>query len=115
MAAKQRAWDDVAVYVRAALALSRNTLRHPFPRDWLGDALTAIAQNGPPPLADSLLIATTARRPAWAAPYELRAIAALRAGRCDEAADQLVILVEFGIERPDGPALVGRCRRGLAP
>ena len=44
--------------------------------------------------------------------YELATVAALRAGRCDEAVRQFLVLLEFGIERDDGPGLVMRCRRG---
>jgi spermidine synthase len=106
-------WTEVARHARAALAASRNTLRHPFPRDWLGMGLSALATDGPAPLADSLLAAAQWRRPSWPALYEMGAMAALRMGRCDEATEQLLTLLEFGIERADGPAMVERCRRGL--
>jgi hypothetical protein len=44
--------------------------------------------------------------------HELRAVAALRVGRCDVAAEQFLLLVDFGIEAADAPAWVERCRRG---
>jgi spermidine synthase len=106
-------WTELAGHARAALAASRNTLRHPFPRDWLGMGLSAIATDGPAPLADSLLAAAQKARPSWPALYEMGATAALRRGRCDEATERLLTLLEFGIERADGPARVERCRRGL--
>jgi spermidine synthase len=111
-AARQQHWEEVAVFVRASLAASRHTLRHPFPRDWLGEALRLMALNGPARLADSLLAEAQGKRSAWAPLYELRSVAALRAGRCEEAAEQLLILLEFGIERNDGPEMVTRCRQG---
>jgi len=106
-------WADLARHARASLAASRNTLRHPFPRDWLGAGLAVLASDGPAPLADSLLIAAQRIRPSWAGLYEMRAMVALRMGGCEEAAEQLLTLLQFGIERPEGPSMVERCRRGL--
>ena len=110
--AREQHWREVGMYARASLAAARNTLRHPFPRDWLGGALQLIALDGPAALADSLLAEAQGKRPGWAEPYELRSVAALRAGRCEEAAQQLLTLLEFGIQREDGPGLLRRCRRG---
>src|SRR3989475_607671 len=110
--AREQHWREVGAYTRAALAVARNTLRHPFPRDWLGVALQRIALDGPPALADSLLAEVQGKRPGWATLYELRSVTALRMGRCEDAAQQLLTLVEFGIQREDGPDLLRRCRRG---
>ena len=110
--ARERHWKEVGAYARASLAVARNTLRHPFPRDWLGGALRLIALDGPAPLADSLLAEAQGQRPGWAELYELRSVAALRGGRCEEAAQHLLTLLEFGIQREDGPDLLRRCRRG---
>jgi hypothetical protein len=50
-------------------------------------------------------------RPSWARLYELRAVVTLREHACDVAADQFLMLLEFGLSREDGPALVAQCRR----
>ncbi len=110
--AREQHWTEVGTYARAALAVARNTLRHPFPRDWLGGALRLIALDGPAALADSLLAEAQGLRPGWAELYELRSVAALRQGRCEAAAEQLLTLLEFGIQREDAPGLLQRCRRG---
>ena len=89
-------------------------MRHPYPREWLGDALTRFALEGPPGIADSLIRAAVTGRDGWSKLHEFLAVAALRAGRCEEAAQQFILLLEFGIERDDGPPLVARCRRGEA-
>jgi len=107
-----RRWALAAAETRAALAAARGTLRHPYPRGWLGEALTLLALNGPAATADSLLAAAVAGRSGWYRIHELRAVAALRVGRCDVAAEQFLVLVEFGIEPADAPAWVERCRRG---
>jgi hypothetical protein len=54
-------------------------------------------------------------RPAWSRAISIHAAAALRAGRCDAAADAFVVLLSFGIERQEGPALVARCRGEARP
>src|SRR2546426_57778 len=41
------------------------------------------------------------------------ALATLPVGRCDVAVKEFLLLLDFGIERDDGPDLVIRCRRGL--
>ena len=74
--------------------------------------MAALATDGPPALADSVAAELSVWRPAWSRAIAIRAAAALRAGRCDAAADAFVTLLRFGIERPDGPALVTACRRG---
>src|SRR5438132_683748 len=114
VAARAKDWPRAAVHARAALAAARGTLRHPYPREWLGDALTHFALEGPPRVADSLMRAAVAGRDGWSKLHELLAVAALRAGRCEDAVQQFILLLEFGIERDDGPPLVARCRRGEA-
>ncbi len=110
--ARARRWALAAAETRAALVAARGTLRHPYPRGWLGEALTLLALNGPAATADSLLAAAVAGRSGWYRIHELRAVAALRVGRCDVAAEQFLVLVEFGIEPGDAPAWLERCRRG---
>jgi hypothetical protein len=65
-------------------------------------------------VADSLMVEAIRTRPSWAKLYELRAIAALRERACDVAADQFLILLEFGLSREDGPMLIAQCRREAA-
>jgi len=112
LAARGHDWKRVAVEARAAFAAARGTLRHPYPRDLLGQALTALALEGPAEAADSVTREALSSRSGWSKFHELRAVAALRAGRCDDAAQQFLALLEFGITRDDGPAMVMRCRRG---
>ncbi|PYP28988.1 MAG: hypothetical protein DMD55_03140 [Gemmatimonadetes bacterium] len=114
VAARAKDWARAAADARAALVAARGTLRHPYPREWLGDALTRFALEGPPRIADSLIRAAVTGRDGWSKLHEFLAVAALRAGRCEEAAQQFILLLEFGIERDDGPPLVARCRRGEA-
>src|SRR5207245_3576193 len=114
VAARAKDWPRAAVHARAALAAARGTLRHPYPREWLGDALTHFALEGPPRVADSLMRAAVAGRDGWSKLHELLAVAALRAGRCEDAVQQFILLLEFGIERDDGPPLVARCQIGRA-
>jgi len=96
------------------LAATRNTFRAALPRDLLAPALEQIALQAPAAAADSVLAATILVRPGWPKPYELRAVALLRQGKCDEATRQFLTLEDFGLEREDGPELVARCRRGGA-
>ena len=110
--ARAQRWALAAAETRAALAAARGTLRHPYPREWLSEALTRIVLNGPAATADSLLAAAVAGRSGWYRIHELRAVAALRVARCDVAAEQFLLLVDFGIERADAPAWIERCRRG---
>jgi hypothetical protein len=109
--ARARRWVPAAAEVRAVLARARGTLRHPYPRDWLSDALSPFVLNGPPATADSLLTEAVAGRAGWYKLHELRAVAALRAGQCDTAADEFIVLVDFGIELVDAPQWVAACRR----
>lgn len=111
VAARDKRWAEVAPHARAAFRTARGTLRHPYPREWLGDALTRVALEGPLSEADTLTGEALQSRPGWARFHELRAVAALRVGRCDEAAAQFVTLLDFGIVRDEGPALVAQCRR----
>jgi hypothetical protein len=104
-------WAGAAADIRAALAAGRPSLARPFPYPEVGDALAALATDGPPALADSVAVEVAAWRPAWSRAIAIQAAAALRAGRCDAAADAFIALLGFGIERQEGPALVPECRR----
>jgi hypothetical protein len=112
LAARAGRWGEVSQHLRAALAVGRGSYRHPFPAGPLRDALTRLTLTGPVPVADSVLVVAVRARPGWAALYELRAVAALRAGRCDDAAAQFLELLDFGIEPADAPNQLMRCRRG---
>ncbi len=105
-------WPAAIKEVWGVLAATRNTFRAPLPRDLLAPALEGIALRSPPAVADSVLAAVQVVRPGWPKPYELRAVALLRAAKCDAAARQFLMLEDFGLEREDGPELVERCRRG---
>src|SRR5205807_709030 len=107
--ARARRWALAAAETRAALAAARGTLRHPYPRGWLGEALTLLALNGPAATADSLLAAAVAGRSGWYRIHELRAVAALRVGRCDVAAEQILVLVDAdGLHRQHARLELGR-------
>jgi spermidine synthase len=108
--ARARHWAPAAAGIRAVLTTARGTLRHPYPRDWLADAFTPFVLAGPPATADSLLSVAVARRAGWYKLHEFRAVAALRVGHCDTAADEFILLVDFGIELVDAPQWVERCR-----
>jgi len=112
LAVRARRWDAAAREIRSGLATAQSTLRHPYPRDLLTEALDPIAVDAPAALAESLLAAAVASRGGYARFHELHGIASIRAGRCDTAADEFLTLLEFGITRADGPELVARCRRG---
>jgi predicted membrane-bound spermidine synthase len=112
LATRAERWRAAADEARGALAAARGTFRHPFPAQFLFDALSQLALDGPPALADSVLEYSVARRPGGARYQELRAVAALRAGRCDVAATVFVELLDFGIERDNAPALVRECWAG---
>jgi len=71
-----------------------------------------VALDAPPALADSLLRYAVLRRPGSARYREFAAAAALRAGRCEEAAATFVELLDFAIRRENGPALVRECWAG---
>jgi len=110
--ARARHWAPAAAGIRAVLATARGTLRHPYPRDWLADAFTPFVLAGPPATADSLLSVAVAGRAGWYKLHEFRAVAALRVGHCDTAADEFILLLDFGIELVDAPQWVERCRLG---
>lgn len=111
LSVRDSAWADAAANARGALAAARGTFRHPFPPQFLSDALTHLAFDGPPDLADSVLEYAVARRPGAARYRELRGVSALRAGHCEDAATVFVELVDFGIEQENAPALVRECLR----
>jgi hypothetical protein len=106
-------WTESAARVRTAVRTARNTLRHPYPRNWLSAALTPLALKGPPWVADSVVAAASTGWDGWFRLHELRVVTALRTGRCDVAAAEFLVLLEFGIEPADGPALISQCRRGV--
>jgi spermidine synthase len=112
--ARDSLWPAAVRDVWGVLAATRNTFRAALPRDLLAPALEQIALQAPAATADSVLAATILVRPGWPKPYELRAVALLREGKCDEATRQFLTLEDFGLEREDGPELVARCRRGGA-
>jgi hypothetical protein len=114
VSARAQAWAAVERDLAAALAAGAGTFRHPFPRDFLAEALTALALDGPPASAARLVDAAVALRPGWARLYELGAIAALRGGHCAAAAAGFQTLSEFGITRSDALELVNKCRRAVA-
>jgi spermidine synthase len=111
LAARAGRWSEVGQHLRAALAVGRGSFRHPFPATPLRDALTRLSLAGPVPLADSVLAIAVRARSGWAPLYELRAVVALRAGRCDAAAAQFIELLDFGIEPADAEQQLLRCRR----
>jgi hypothetical protein len=76
--------------------------------------LAEFATDGPAMLADSLIGATLARRPSWSRMHAMKAAAALRDHRCEDAAEQFNELLTFGIDRPDWPGLLERCGRERA-
>jgi spermidine synthase len=112
LAARAGRWDEAAMQARGALGAARGTFRHPFPGEFLTQALGQIAIDGPPPLADSVLRYAVSRRSGSARYRELAAVAALRAGRCEQAAAGFLELLDFAIERANGPALVRDCWAG---
>jgi len=109
LAARGSRWGDAASQARGSLSAARGTFRHPFPGEFLSQALSQIALDAPPGLADSLLSYAAGRRPGSARYRELAAVAALRAGRCEDAAASFVELLDFAVQRDNGPALVREC------
>ena len=105
-------WREAATEARGALSAAQGTFRHPFPGEFLTQALGRIALDAPPALADSVLRYATARRPGSARYREFAAVAALRAGHCEEAAATFLELLDFAVERENGPALVHECWAG---
>jgi len=112
LAARAGRWDEAASQARAALGAARGTFRHPFPGEFLTQALGQIAIDAPPALADSVLSYAVRRRSGSAHYRELAAVAALRAGRCEQAAAGFLELLDFALERANGPALVRDCWAG---
>jgi predicted membrane-bound spermidine synthase/alkylhydroperoxidase/carboxymuconolactone decarboxylase family protein YurZ len=115
LAARHSRWSEAASQARGSLSAAQGTFRHPYPGEFLTQALGQIALDAPAPLADSVLRYAAARRPGSARYRELAAVAALRAGRCDDAAAGFVELLDFAIERTNGPALVRECWAGVPP
>lgn len=112
LATRAGRWEEAGGQARAALGAARGTFRHPYPGEFLSQALGQIAIDAPPALADSVLSYAVRRRPGSARYRELAAVAALRAGRCDEAAAGFLELLDFAMERANGPALVRDCWAG---
>lgn len=108
-------WLEAATQARGALSVAQGTFRHPFPGEFLTQALGQIALDAPPALADSLLNYATKRRPGSARYREFAAVAALRAGHCEEAALTFLELLDFAVERENGAALVRECWAGQPP
>ncbi len=111
-AARAGRWEEVGEHLRVAFAVARGSYRHPFPATQLREALAQLAVKGPVAMADSVLVIAHDSRPGWAPIYGLRAVVALRSGRCDVAAAQFEELSEFGIEPADVQRQLMKCRRG---
>ena len=109
LATRESRWGEAASQARGSLGAAQGTLRHPFPGEFLMQALSQIALDAPPGMADSLLRYATSRRPGSARYRELAAVAALRAGRCEDAVAGFVELLDFAVQRDNGPALVREC------
>ncbi len=109
LAVRGTRWGEAATQARGALEAARGTFRHPFPGEFLNQALERIALDAPPGVADSLLTYAAGRRPGSARYREMAAVAALRAGRCEAAAASFVELLDFALQRDNGPAIVREC------
>jgi spermidine synthase len=109
LAARDSRWGEAASQARGSLGAAQGTFRHPYPGEFLTQALSQIALDAPSGMADSLLRYATSRRPGSARYLELAAVAALRAGRCEDAAAGFVELLDFAVQRDNGPALVREC------
>ncbi|HKC40171.1 MAG TPA: fused MFS/spermidine synthase [Gemmatimonadales bacterium] len=109
LAVRGSRWAEAASQADGALAAAQGTFRHPFPGEFLSQALGQIALDAPAQLADSVLRYAAARRRGSARYLELAAVAALRAGRCEDAAAGFVELLDFALQRENGPALVRDC------
>ncbi|PYO94523.1 MAG: hypothetical protein DMD62_05345 [Gemmatimonadetes bacterium] len=109
LAVRGSRWEEAVSQARSALESARGTFRHPFPGEFLTQALGQIALDAPPQMADSLLSYAADRRPGSARYRELAAVAALRAGHCEAAAASFVELLDFALRRDNGPALVREC------
>src|SRR5438105_1553508 len=113
LAARNARWREAAFQARGSLAAAQGTFRHPFPGEFLTQAMGQVALEAPPELADSLLSYAVQRRPGSARYREFAAAAALLAGRCEAAATTFVELMDFAIRRDNSPALVRDCWVGL--
>ena len=111
LAVREKRWQDAAADARGALESALGTFRHPYPI-FLSEVLLELALEAPPELADSVLRLAVARRPGAARYRELAGVAAIRAGKCDEAAAYFLELIDFGVQRVNGPALVRDCWAG---
>lgn len=109
LAVRGSRWREAAFEAHGALAAAQGTFRHPFPGEFFNQALGHIALDAPAPLADTLLTYVAARRPGSSRFLELAAVAALRAGRCEDAAARFVELLDFALAKEDAPALVRQC------
>lgn len=112
ISARAERWEEAAAQARGALGAAQGTFRHPYPGEFLSQALGQIAIDAPAPLADSMLRYAVSRRPGSARYRELATVAALRAGRCEDAAAGFLELLEFAMDRTNGPALVRDCWTG---
>jgi alkylhydroperoxidase/carboxymuconolactone decarboxylase family protein YurZ len=112
LAARNSRWREAAFQARGSLAAAQGTFRHPYPGEFLTQAMSQVSLEAPPELADSVLRYAVLRRPGSARYREFAAAAALRAGRCEEAAATFVELMDFAIRRDNGPALVRECWAG---
>jgi predicted membrane-bound spermidine synthase len=114
LAARDSQWTEAATQAHGSLGAAQGTFRHPYAGEFLTQALGEIALAAPPALADSVLSYAVARRPGSARYRELAAVAALRADRCEAAAAEFLELLDFAMERANGPALVQDCWAGLS-
>jgi len=112
ISARAERWDEAATQALGSLGAARGTFRHPYPGEFLSQALGLIAIDAPAPLADSVLRYAVSRRPGSARYRELAAVASLRAGRCEDAAAGFLELLDFAMDRANGPALVRDCWAG---
>jgi hypothetical protein len=112
LAVRASRWREAAFQVHASLAAAQGTFRHPFPGEFLTQAMGQVALEAPPALADSVLSYAVAKRPGSARYREFAAAAALRAGKCEDAAATLIGLMDFAIRRDNAPALVRECWNG---
>ncbi|HXI34578.1 MAG TPA: fused MFS/spermidine synthase, partial [Gemmatimonadales bacterium] len=80
LAVRARRWEAADRETRAVFATAKSTLRHPYPRDLLTEALDPFAMDAPAALAESLLAAAVVSRGGYARFHELHAIASIRAG-----------------------------------
>ena len=87
LAVRSSRWREAAFEAHGALAAARGTFRHPYPGEFLTQALSQIALDAPAPLADSLLSYVIERRP------------------------ELALLSALGFRPGDRVRLVRRCGR----